>query len=91
MLIVDDNEFNLLPLNMLLQANHNIFSDKANNGVEAVKLFRRNRAKKCCNVRYRLVLMDLVMPVLDGIGATVKIMDCLRQERALAGEDTENL
>lgn len=84
-LIVDDNEFNILPLNMLLQANHNIFSDKANNGEEAVKLFRRNRNKKCCDVRYRLILMDLVMPVLDGIGATIQIMDCLRNERAIAG------
>ena len=35
--------------------------------------------------------MDLVMPVLDGIGATNKIMDLLRQERALAQTyDTSN-
>ena len=48
-------------------------------------LFRRDRAKRCCNVRYRLVLMDLVMPILDGIGATIQIMDCLRSERAIQG------
>ena len=83
MLIVDDNEFNLLPLTMLLKANHNIQSVKATNGAEAVEIFRRDREKKCCNVHIQLILMDLIMPIMDGFNATISIMDILRRERAL--------
>ena len=84
-LVVDDNEFNLLPLTLILQATYKIHCLKALNGAVAVELFRRDRQKRCCNVHIQLVLMDLVMPVLDGLSATVQIMDILREERVIKG------
>ena len=69
-LVVDDNEFNLMPIAMLLKTNHGLESIKATDGEEAVQVFRRDRAKKCCNVRIKMVLMDLMMPICDGFDAT---------------------
>ena len=90
-LVVDDNEFNLLPLTIMLKSNHKISCVKALNGAEAVKIFARDRAKKCCDKRIQMIMMDLVMPILNGFDATNQIMDILRQERAIAGTyDTSN-
>jgi CheY-like chemotaxis protein len=49
--------------------------DKAMNGKEAVILFKKNIYKECCNNRYKLVFMDLNMPVMDGYEATTDIID----------------
>jgi CheY-like chemotaxis protein len=38
-LIVDDNVFNLIPLELLLGEMNHIYVDKAMNGKEAVKMF----------------------------------------------------
>ncbi len=90
-LVVDDNEFNLLPLTIMLKANHKIICVKALNGAEAVRIFKKDRAKRCCKNYIQLILMDLVMPILDGFDATTQIMDILKQERAIAGTyDTSN-
>ena len=84
-LMVDDNEFNLVPLSLILKSQHKIQSIKALDGEQAVKIFRKDRMKRCCNVRIQIVLMDIVMPVMDGLEATARIMDILREERAVAG------
>ncbi len=90
-LVVDDNEFNLLPLTIMLKSNHKIICVKALNGAEAVRIFKKDRAKKCCKNHIQMILMDLVMPILDGFDATTQIMDILKQERAIAGTyDTSN-
>lgn len=90
-LVVDDNEFNLLPLTIMLKSNHKISCVKALNGAEAVKIFAKDRAKKCCDKRIQMIMMDLVMPILNGFDATNQIIDILRQERAIAGiYDTSN-
>ena len=72
-LIVDDNFFNLIPLELILRETFGLNSDKALNGQEAVMKFANHniQEKPCrCGVRYRLVLMDLNMPVMDGYEAT---------------------
>lgn len=69
-LVVDDDEFSILPLSVLLLQNHNIVSAKASDGAEAVELIRADRSKKCCDTRIQLVLMNLAMPVLDGFAAS---------------------
>ncbi len=37
-------------------------------------MFSKDLVKKCCDVRYKLVLMDLNMPVMDGYDSTIQIL-----------------
>jgi len=78
-LIVDDNLFNLIPLEVLLDQIARIKVLKAMNGFEAVELFKRDREKTCCKKYIRLVLMDLNMPVMDGFKATTAILKLARE------------
>ena len=59
-LIVDDNEVNLRITSLLLKS-HNISSDVASSGREAIE--------KCRKTAYDVVLMDQMMPEMDGIEA----------------------
>ncbi|CAI9784764.1 unnamed protein product [Fraxinus pennsylvanica] len=60
-LLVEDNKINVMVTkSMMKQLGHNI--DVVNNGVEAVRAVQ-------CNI-YNLVLMDVCMPVMDGLQAT---------------------
>jgi signal transduction histidine kinase/CheY-like chemotaxis protein/HPt (histidine-containing phosphotransfer) domain-containing protein len=65
-LLVEDNETNQEVVVGLLQ-NRGIEVDIANNGQEAVDRFQDND--------YELILMDVQMPVMDGIEATVIIRE----------------
>ncbi len=60
-LLVDDNALNLTVGKKYLKY-WNLECDIAKNGKEAIKLVRENN--------YSLVLMDLQMPIMDGISAT---------------------
>ena len=65
-LLVDDNKINLLILEKQLINNlTSSFITLAHNGLEAVNLVKANH--------FDLVLMDIVMPVMDGITATTTI------------------
>jgi len=65
-LVVDDNSINRMVAKGYLKKNgHQI--DFANNGKEAVDSVKNNH--------YDLILMDLQMPVMDGIAATKAIRD----------------
>lgn len=63
-LLVEDNILNqkLICLN-LAKFGHSI--DIANNGKEALDMVKKNR--------YNLIIMDLMMPVMDGLEATAEI------------------
>ena len=39
----------------------------AEDGQVAVDLYRKSMEKTCCNVRYKAILSDIQMPVMDGI------------------------
>ena len=73
-LAVDDNPFNLLMLEGML-AGVGIKIDKAENGKEGLDMFIDDFQKQCCSIRYKLILMDLEMPILDGYQATEKIIE----------------
>ena len=38
-----------------------------------LEMYLANMTKKCCNVRYRIILTDVNMPRMDGIEASEKI------------------
>jgi two-component system chemotaxis response regulator CheY len=63
-LIVDDSDFMRNLLREILEENFEIV-DEAENGVEAVELYREYDPD--------LVMMDIVMPIRDGIEATNEI------------------
>lgn len=60
-LLVEDNELNQKLMKITLKR-YNYDVDIANNGAEGVELFK--------NKKFDLVLMDLMMPVMDGYEAT---------------------
>ncbi|WP_299980617.1 ATP-binding protein [uncultured Pseudoteredinibacter sp.] len=62
-MLVDDNSVNIIVAQKIL-AKFNIEPVIANNGLEAVELFERYPGK------FPLILMDIEMPIMDGIKAT---------------------
>ena len=65
-LLVDDSEFMRNLLREILAEQFDIVGE-AENGVEAIELYKEHRPD--------LVMMDIVMPIRDGIEATAKIKD----------------
>ncbi len=63
-LIADDSEFMRNLLREILEENHTIVGE-VENGVEAVEVFKEEQPD--------LVMMDIVMPIRDGIEATDEI------------------
>ena len=78
-LIVDDNVFNVMTLEMMINHSLNQEVDKALNGKEAVDQFLKRAAMDPCHCHrntplpYQLVFMDCNMPVMDGFQATAEI------------------
>ncbi len=75
-LIVDDNEFNLIALKLLLEK-RKLKIDQARNGQEAIKKIVENlqgihEEKHIC--RYKMIFMDLDMPVKNGFEACEELM-----------------
>ena len=70
-LVVDDNEMNRLVASTVLE-NHGIIVSEAVNGADALRKLEKKH--------FDLVLMDLQMPVMDGLEASLKI----RKELALS-------
>ena len=65
-LIADDSEFMRNLLREILEEEHEIVGE-AENGVEAVDIYEEKDPD--------LVMMDIVMPIRDGIEATAQIKD----------------
>jgi CheY-like chemotaxis protein len=73
-LIVDDEQFNINTLKFVLK-NFKIAADFCYNGQEALEKITNSFQKSCCNIQYKLVFMDVMMPVMDGIEASNKVQE----------------
>ncbi|CAI2384799.1 unnamed protein product [Moneuplotes crassus] len=71
-LVVDDQIINRMILGEF-GLRFGVISDEAENGQIAVQMYSKSCQRKCCGP-YKIILMDLNMPVMDGIRATSKIM-----------------
>lgn len=65
-LVVDDNEINL-EVNEKILTGHGIHVVTAANGQEAIDIFQK------ANGNFDLIMMDILMPVMDGLEATKQI------------------
>ena len=66
-MVVEDNIYNVVPVKMILRQSYNIDLERAANGLEGIQMFKKDLEKKCCDVHYQIVLMDLNMPIMGGI------------------------
>jgi CheY-like chemotaxis protein len=67
--VVDDIEFNIIPIRIMIKNNFSLDIVDAANGDIALNLFKEGFNKKCgcINRAFKLIIMDLQMPVMDGI------------------------
>lgn len=72
-MLVDDNPFNLIPLEGILNQNLGISSVSFENGFDAISCFQRRLLAKCCNRHFKLILTDIQMPQIDGFKLTTLI------------------
>ena len=56
----------------MLDAKH-LKYDIARDGAIEVKLLKKDLEKTCCSTRYKLIITDINMPILDGYEASVKV------------------
>ena len=77
-LIVDDEEFNVMASQKIVK-NLGFESDVAYNGEECINLIKEKEQLHCnCNKNYyKLIFLDIVMPVLDGIKTAKKIQEMI--------------
>ena len=74
MLEVEDNFCNVVPLRMLLWTGYKLKIDRAENGKEGTEMYEKNAKKTCCQTYYKLIFMDIHMPVMDGFVSTTAIL-----------------
>ena len=70
-LIVDDTVFNIMILSNLLQNTYNVKSDQAESG--QVAIMKCKHRIDMGQEAYRLIIMDINMPGMDGVVATKNI------------------
>ena len=88
---MDDNIFNLVTLESMIDLSFKMKVDKAHNGQQALQkvVHRLNSPSKCAKHKaYKVVFMDCNMPVMDGLQATTEIR---KAEDKACGEHCERM
>lgn len=79
-LLVDDVPFNLMALVAILER-HKLKIDTAYSGMEAlykIQNFKKSEACECRN--FRIVIIDIEMPGMNGVETTLKILEYAEQQ-----------
>ena len=73
-------EFNIIPVRFLLKNKYGLEIDDACNGKVAFEMFEEkfNKPCGCINRAYRLIFMDIGMPVMDGLESSKKIVKLMK-------------
>ena len=81
-LLVDDDEFILKTSKNILKA-FKLGADCAENGQECINMIKAKQEKNCnCSKsKYKLILMDITMPVMDGIEAAKNIQKKIDEKK----------
>ena len=77
-LIVDDEKFNVMASQRMIK-NIGYQTDAAYDGEECINLIKekQNLNCKCNRNHYKLIFLDIVMPVLDGISTAKKVQEMI--------------
>lgn len=78
-LIVDDEKLNVRALKLILKK-LKLNADSCFDGSEAIEKVKFNTTKTCCNIQYKLIFMDLMMPKVKGDEASRAIKKSTKKE-----------
>eukprot|EP01022_Parablepharisma_sp_SALTPOND_P014802 TRINITY_DN2057_c0_g1_i2.p2 TRINITY_DN2057_c0_g1~~TRINITY_DN2057_c0_g1_i2.p2 ORF type:complete len:511 (+),score=46.49 TRINITY_DN2057_c0_g1_i2:1108-2640(+) len=78
-LIVDDEPTNRLVVRSYLKG-CDLIADEAENGLISVNLVKKKANNPCCK-KYKMIFMDINMPVMDGTEATQHLMQFFEENR----------
>ncbi len=78
-LLCDDEEFNLSTIKNMLKK-FNVNADTSTNGKECIDAILNKIKCNCGNKYYKLLFLDMMMPVMDGLEATKKIQELINNK-----------
>ena len=89
-MLVDDNPFNLIPLEGMIEHSLGLKTVKFLNGFDAISCFQRRLLSKCCGRHFKLILTDIQMPQIDGfrLANTIKSIENVWLKVLLQPEDS---
>ena len=87
-MVVDDEKFNVMASQRMLQK-LGYESDAAYNGEECINLINEKVKLncKCEHSYYKIIFLDIVMPIMDGIKAAEKIQEMI--DKKIINENTK--
>jgi len=70
--VVDDNEMNIYALDLLLET-MGYKCDYAVEATKAIEMVKEKQRSATCHCQYKIIFMDLNMPIMDGYQACRRI------------------